>query len=234
MELIHRTFQGEVDREASEKAGEGVLVHPISSLSVDSHGTVVWFKDTEWDGKQYKTTARSGGDYIPILDEHGGGIFGTPEIIGINQKVWEIDNVLMAKSKFDLESEKGKERYRQHKEGYKKGWSIGFVPSKVLKDDEADEFLEANKHPARGVPVFLGNEIWEYSSVVFPSNPDAYNSALSELKRELREYVRDARNSDDLTKALKEIETLKQKFAELESRAVSEGGWKAVADFMRK
>lgn len=234
MELIHRTFLGEVDREASEKAGEGVLVHPISSLSVDSHGTIVWFKDTEWDGKQYKTTARGGGDYIPILDEHGGGLFGTPEVIGINQKVWVTDDVLMAKSRFDLDSKVGKERYRQHREGFKKGWSIGFVPSKVLKDEEADEFLEVNNHPARGVPVYLGSEIWEYSSVVFPSNPDAYNSAMVELKREVEGWIKDARNSDDLAQALKEIKTLKQEFAEFKSRAVSEGGWKAVADRMRK
>lgn len=236
MELLHRTFQGEIDREASDKAGEGILVHPISSLSIDSHGTIIWYKDVEWDGQYYKTTARDGGDYIPILDEHGGGLFDKPEIIGVNMKIWDTDDLLMVESQFNLKKSLGRERYQEHKDGFKKGWSIGFKPAKELKDEEADEFLEANNHPARGVPVFLGNEIWEYSSVVFPSNPDAYNSALIELKQEIRELVRDARNSDDLRELKDELNKLNKRLTELETRrdAVSGEGWKAMLKLARK
>lgn len=211
MELQRSAFLGEV-REVKE--AEGVLVHPISSSNIDSHGTIVWPHKVKWGDKEYKPVGRGGGDYIPVIDEHGSW-FGDTKILGVNKGLDETEEdgvkFLMAVTEFDLESPVGAERFRQHKKGIKKGWSIGFVPSRTLKDDEANEFLKAQGVKARDVTVYLGAILWEYSSVLWPSNPDAYNNSA-----EMRSLIQEALKAESVSKD--DINELKQRIVDLENR----------------
>ena len=145
--LYHAMFLGDSAEVVNEDGAvrKVILRHPISSLALNANGYIVWFTKVEWDGKVYAARSRMDG-YIPVLNEHGGvGLFASERTpIGYNLRL-EIegdgkspDTLWMAETKFDLKSEVGRELYRLHKEGIKRGWSIGFTATHHLAGDEAD------------------------------------------------------------------------------------------------
>lgn len=234
IEVIHRAFVGEI-RESDDETG--IIKHPISSLGIDSHGTIVWFSTVEWKGDTYKLSTRASRS-VPILYEHGGGFFQADyDPLGINKALRtegdgkSADTLLMATSQFDMKDGRAKERYRKHKEGFISGWSVGFKPKRELDKDEANEFLEAQGREERDIPVYLAPELWEYSSVVFPSNTDAYdNSARNALLSDIRASIVENKQED--------IEQIKQRLTDLEALLVKSGDTpslgKVIERFIRR
>jgi phage head maturation protease len=224
MEVLQRSmFIGEIRAVLSEDAEKGVMEHPVSSLAVDAYSSIVWFSETEWHDEIYKYSLHAGRS-IPILYEHGGGGLFTPidrDPLGINLKLWiEGDGVsaetkLLARSEFDLEDGRAKERFRKHKKGYVKGWSIGFRPKRILKEDEADDFLKAQGRDERGITVYLAPELFEYSSVLWPANTDAYDKSKQvELVKRALESL--GYGSDD--QVIRRIEELSQRLTQCEGK----------------
>lgn len=95
--------------------------------------------------------------------------------IGNNLWLKVMPHGVLALTQFDKGSEKSKEIYRLNKEGFLKGWSIGFIPRvEVFKEDS--EGIKRN---------FIEEwEMLEYSSVPIPANPDALNLALKDCRND--------------------------------------------------
>lgn len=221
MEVLSRsmliTEEVKIEKETET---EGVMIHPISSLGVDSYQTIVWFAEVEWKGDTYKYSTRAGRP-VPVLYEHGGGFFtmdreplGRSIDIQIKGDGKSADTTLVAKSQFDLEDGRARERFRKHKMGYVNGWSIGFIPGRVLRDEQADEFLKEQGREERGISVILSPELWEYSSVLYPANVDTYDNKSREILTEL--VNRTLREMGNPTH--EEIKELQLKVMELEAR----------------
>lgn len=183
MELMFREIHELIKR---DNAPDGVLHPVVSSLSIDAYNSIVWGVPVEWEGFSYTPRFRIGDD-APILYGHGRDLFKSDDPIGLWEG-WEVigdgksaDTKIVAKTRFDLDDSYGKEAYRKHKAGFRKGMSVGFYPLKTLEGDEADRFLQAMGRSERGVTIFFP-EWWEVSSVTFPANKDAWGKTEASIR----------------------------------------------------
>lgn len=192
---------------------DGTIQHNISVHLVDDAGHVVWLPG-------YKI-AHS----LAVLEDHGWCQRGRRPIGG-NTKLeligGNLDAKLSAVTKFAMFDPESALLFRLHKEGFLKGWSIGYIPGKRLFDYEAREFLKKNGWPEDRVEnvyqVHLDIEIKEYSSTAIPANPGAVDGLSNE---QLIEVVK----SSTIVQGLeKQLASLRERIEVLEgNQAVQDG-----------
>lgn len=87
--------------------------------------------------------------------------------IGKATKVWVEDDQLRFNIQFDMEDPFAAGIFRKYKQKFLNAFSVGFMPGKVIRRNEEDEWLD--------YPILKDNELWELSAVPVPADPKALN-----------------------------------------------------------
>lgn len=149
---MRKEFVGEV---LKSNDVERVIEHTISSLTVDREGEVLIPKGVKYDNFLKNPV---------VLFAHN---YKSPPI-GKCLELRVEDDRIIAKTEF-AKTSLGEELYYLVKEGFLKGWSVGFIPiketdKKVLEGQRGKTYEEW--------------ELVEYSLVPVPSNPEALTLAV--------------------------------------------------------
>jgi HK97 family phage prohead protease len=168
-ELRDAVLLKSVNTEVSAAEEERVLNFKISTESVDSYNDVI--KADGWDLERYKKNP-----VVLWAHSHWQPPVGKAISVGIE------DKDLVATAKF-AEAETyafADTVYRLLKDGFLRATSVGFFPKEWTYDEE------------RGGYTFIAQELFEFSVVPVPANPDALTTALKagEIDMEpLREWA---------------------------------------------
>jgi len=171
--MIRKTFTGGI-KGYDDK--EQVIIHSITSLTVDRDGEVIIPKGAKIENFRKNPVVLFAHDYK------------SPPI-GKNISLEIKDDEIIAKTQF-ADTQLGRELYQLYKEGFMSAWSVGFIPVK-----ESDKkVLEGQKGK-----TYEEWELLEYSAVPVPSNPEALTIARSKgLKVEEIEKYLEVKNEMEL------------------------------------
>jgi len=145
---------------------ERAVIAYVSAKTVDSYGTVL--TPDSWDMARFDKGPRvmwsHEYDQMPI----GRSMWHTPDAFG-----------LLAKPSF-REEPFADEIYNAYKGDYLNGFSVGFKPHELVRQGEEgyDELVERWEVEGEPAAFLTRNELFEYSAVPIPSNPDALTIAL--------------------------------------------------------
>lgn len=155
METIPETKYLTFESKATEDTGDRTIRHYISTIDLDRYEDVVL--PGGMDAKDFLKTKT-------VLFNHN-----TDMPIGKNRELMMVNDGVIARTYFS-QAPFANDIYTMHKEGILNSWSIGFR----TKVQEYDEVREVN--------TIKEWELFEYSSVSVPANPNAIDLAKSVCK----------------------------------------------------
>lgn len=231
---VERRFVSEIRVKEGVK---GVIHAALSSLAVDAYRTITWWSPVKWKDEDYGLSFYLGDDEAPFLFEHGYTMKRERNPLGVirNFKVEgdgrSAETLLECDFVFAMEDPADsfpKSVFYQYEKGYRKGFSQGFQPTRILEEEESNEFLEEQGRPERGVIILLGETLLEGSAVLFPANKDAKIKAdqeVLELAERAMHQIGGATHED--------INKLETKIKELEERLTPQSLAKVLAGSKR-
>jgi len=162
MELLTKQYNTE-KREFDSK--ERTIVHYITTTAVDEYKEVV--KPDGMDDSKFRAVLWNHSYGFSWFDD----MTPPPSQLVIGKSLWrkKESGGVLAKTQF-ADTTLGNDVMKFNAEGLINSWSIGFKTKKKELDEKT------------GVTTILEWELWEYSSVIFPANPEAVNLMLTGAK----------------------------------------------------
>jgi len=198
--LLHLDFAGEV-KEIDER--ERSIVHVITDSTIDRMGEIV-----DPYGADLENFKRN----PVVLFGHQHHSVGVIPIIG--RSAWQklVGEQWLSKTIFSDATQFARDAWMLAKEGFLRATSIGFNPlkweTKKLKDVELSPANRSKFDPDMETRIYRKWELWEYSLVPVPANPNA-------LARDALETMRDICRSE-YAKSMINDALFEQRVCELE------------------
>ena len=150
-------------------ADDRSIVHYASTKSPDSYGTVI-LPDA------FNMARFSKNPIVLWAHNH--------RDLPVGKSIWQKadDNGLLVKTQF-ANTDFAQEVFQLFRDGDLKGWSIGFMPKNYCWDDskEFEELVKQWQLADSGFDlIYTEVELFEYSAVPIPANPDSLTNALRE------------------------------------------------------
>lgn len=210
-------------REITKNGNWGVIRAAASSLAIDTYGTIVWFAPVNWNNRMYQFRVWRNRLQVPMLYKHGLNLWRDDRPIGIVNNFTisgdgkSADTELLVDYRFDLVDPFSKEIFGQYEREVYTDFSVGMERDWIeLSGEEANNFLEEQGRPERGVTILLSPQFMEVSSgVTWGSNPDSSILSAS-VEADIRKMIGTEKTSHD--EIIKRIEALEQTLAGAEIR----------------
>jgi len=202
IEMETRTFITS-EKSSSYDDKKMTLTHFITTVTPDRYGEIV--NPFGMDSRNFRKNP-------VVLFGHNAGKM----VIGKNLSLTVDDFGVKATTQF-ADTEAGREIYRLNRDGFLNAWSIGFIPKKVIRQDDKGKDNKEN------FTVIQEWELIEYSSVVIPANPDSLNLLLKEIKsEEMKSFLSRVLSLETFYKKIEQLELKNQKleneFIKLENK----------------
>lgn len=135
----------------------------------------------------------AGKSSVVVLADHSAKV---KDVVGFGFDLTEDQNGLFATTEMNLDKEAGREAFAMIKQAQERGYKVGLSIGYTINDYEWND--------KEGIRTIKDAELWEYSVVVFPMNPQATVTSVKSLlesgdktdvallKRGIENHLRDA------------------------------------------